>query len=75
MTLELTLKEAQVWEDIRTGAFRNQIYKRSPESIAKDREIARLLEKGEETEYIRKTVRTSRRRIERVDYERRRGLL
>jgi hypothetical protein len=75
MPLELTEKQATIWKDLKTGAFRNKCSRKTPESVKKDRKIAEMLDKDEDWPYISRELGTSYRRIERVLKEMRAGEL
>ncbi len=72
MPLGLTLEQAEIWDQIKTGRF-NHIqairYNQSPEQKLKDEKIAEMLQNGYKNQEIREALKTSEKRIQRIASE------
>jgi len=72
MPLRLTLEQAEIWDQIKTGQF-NHIqairYNQKPEQKLKDEKIEEMLQNGYEKEEIREALKTSEKRIQRITSE------
>lgn len=72
MPLGLTLEQAEIWDQIKTGRFKDIQairYNQAPEQKLKDGKIAEMLQNGYENKEIREALRTSGRRIQHIASE------